>query len=59
MCLQSFAGAMSSVCVCVCLADFGFNADNNNEKSEDNAERQFINLTCDFRFFFSASLKAD
>lgn len=49
MCLQSFAGAMSFVCVC--LADFGFNADNNNEKSEDNAERQFINLTCDFRFF--------
>lgn len=28
MCLQSFAGAMSFVC----LADFGFDADNNNAK---------------------------
>lgn len=45
MCLQSFAGAMSFVC----LADFSFNADknsnNDNENSEDNVERQFINLT--------------
>lgn len=65
MCLQSFAGAMSFVC----LADFGFNADknsnNDNENSEDNVERQFINLTCDFRFFspgclfFLLTLKAD
>lgn len=27
------------------------NSNNDNENSEDNVERQFINLTCDFRFF--------
>lgn len=27
------------------------NGNNDNENSEDNVERQFINLTCDFRFF--------
>jgi len=52
---------------CVCLDDFSFNADeqnnnnNNNNSNEnendnnDNEQRQFINLTCDFRFIFSAS----